>query len=199
MSKRFPLLNTTERAKLSGSIVFFNIQELKRMCEGLRLPGAGKKMALITRIMTYLETGEVVLSPLIPAVSRPQRGEKQELAPAAKMLYGSFKNDAATRAFLKTLVGKHFHYTAFGLDWLNERWLAGNPPTFAEFATFWQAETNARKKQKAPLKKEWALLNFVMAYIKKYPEAPREEVVIAWKHERALQVEAGMQLLRKAL
>lgn len=199
MSKNFPLLDLADRSKLAKAILFFNMQELKRICEGLKLPGAGKKMTLITRIMTYLETGVVVLEPVIPAVSRAKRGETIEFAPTAKILYGSFKNDAKTRAFLKTLIGNHFHYTAFGLDWINQRWLAGNPPTFAEFAAFWQAETTARKKQKAPLKKEWALLNFVMQYIKKYPKAEREEVVIAWKHERLLQVEVGMQVLRKAL
>ena len=199
MSKKFPLLSSTDIIKLNNAVLFFNMQELKRVCEGFGFSSAGKKMALITRITTYIETGEIVLEPVIPAASRAQRGEKVELTPHGMILHGSFKNDAATRAFLKTLVGNHFHYTAFGLDWINERWLAGNPPTFAQFAQFWQIEFSARKKQKAPLKKEWALLNFVAAYIKKYPAAPREEVVIAWKHERALQVEAGMEILRKAL
>ncbi len=199
MNKKFPLLSKAEQADLSKSILFFNMQELRRMCEGLQLPSKGKKMALITRIMTFIETGKIVLEQEIPAISRIKEGQKIPLESQAKILFGSFKNDAATRAFFKKLIGEHFHYTAFGVDWISERWFAGNPPTYKEFAIFWQQEYEARKKTKIPPKKEWALLNFVAAYLKKFPTAEREEVVTAWKQERAQQVERGMVLLRKIL
>ena len=189
-------ISEQNRIVLNQSIFFFNMQELRRRCEGLRLPKAGVKISLISRIMTFLTTGDIVLEPEIPAASRAQKGETIIPAPKAKMLFGAYKNDAVTRAFFKKIIGEHFHYTAFGVDWLKERWLMGKPPTFGEFAKFWQEETLARKKNKAPLKKEWALLNFVLAYIKKFPQAEREEVTTAWKQERSRQVARGMEILR---
>jgi hypothetical protein len=199
MNKKFPLLSKADRDVLAKALLFFNMKELPRFCEGLGLQSKGKKIVLITRMLTFIETGEVVREPKIPAASCAPRGEKADLRANAKMLYGRFKNDAATRAFFKALIGEHFHYTVFGLDWLQERWLAGKPPTYGEFATFWQQEYLARKKSKGEMKKEWALLHFVAAFLKKYPNAEREEVVIAWKQERSRQVAIGEQILRKIL
>lgn len=187
------------RTILNQSLLFFNMQELRRVCEGLRLPKTGVKISLINRIMTFLTTGTIILEPVIPKASCVKKGETIIPAPNAKMLFGAYKNDAVTRAFFKKIIGKHFHFTAFGIDWLKERWLAGQPPTFAEFAIFWQEEITARKKNKAPLKKEWALLNFVLAYLKKSPQAEREEVVTAWKQERSRQVARGMEILQPIL
>lgn len=199
MSKKFPLLSKADCGVLSEALLFFNMKELPRFCEGLGLPSKGKKMILITRILTFIETGEIVREPKIPQVSCASKGEKYELRENAKMLHGSFKNDAATRAFFKKLVGAHFHYTVFGLDWLQERWLAGKPPTYAEFATFWQEEYLARKKHKSEMKREWALLHFVRFFLEKYPNAEREDVVLAWKQERSRQVSIGEEILRKVL
>lgn len=195
-TKKISLITKQDAVELQKSILFFNMQELRRLCEGLRLPKVGVKISLINRIVTFLTTGDIVLEPEIPAISRAKKGEVITPAPKAKMLFGAYKNDAETRAFFKKIIGEHFHYTAFGVDWLKERWLMGKPPTFGEFATFWQEETLARKKNKAPLKKEWALLNFVFAYIKKFPQAEREEVTTAWKQERSRQVARGMEILR---
>lgn len=199
MEKRASLLSQQDYIVLNYSILFFNMQELRRICEGLHLPKAGVKISLINRVMTFLTTGKIVLEPEIPEISCVQKGQKISPDVNAKMLYGAYKNDAATRNFFKKIVGEHFHFTAFGIDWLKERWLTGNPPTFGEFADFWKKETEVRKKNKAPLKKEWALLNFVFTYLKKFPTAQRDEVIVAWKQERSRQVACGMEILRPIL
>ncbi len=61
------------------------------------------------------------------------------------ILKGSYKNDLKTRLFFKNIVGDHFHFTAFGIDWINEKWMEGNPPTYRDYATMWQSEVDRRK------------------------------------------------------
>ncbi len=102
------------------------------------------------------------------------------------MLYGSgsYKNDLATRNFFKELIGDHFHFTAQGIDWLRERWLEGNPPTYADFANEWRAEYERNKKQKRLPKQEWAYIRFVQEYMQHFPSASKKEVNAAWKAKR---------------
>jgi len=196
MKKNFLFLNDVEHEALFDAIHYLNMAELKYMCTYFKLPPVGKKKDLIERIITFIQTGAITTIPEIPASSRAKKGVAYPLAPHTKMLYGNYKNDAATRAFMKTLVGKKFHYTAFGIDWLNARWLAGNPPTYAEFAAYWAQEKAHRTIKKAPLKKEWALLNFVEQFLKDYPDADRETVTASWKKTRAQMVHKTFTLLK---
>lgn len=96
---------------------------------------------------------------------------------------------------MKSLVGNHFHFTAFGQDWIKERWLARKPPTYRQFADFWQKEYKARQKKPAAPKKEWAYINFTRALIQKNPNATRKEISAGWKKERLAQVQKAKDLL----
>ncbi len=88
----------------------------------------------------------------LPAVSCASKGLKSDLHPEALILSGPYKNDLRTRNFVKDLVGEHFHFTAAGIDWIRACWERGKPPTYKEFADWWQAEyaqkdTRALKKR----------------------------------------------------
>ena len=56
------------------------------------------------------------------------------------MLKGGYKNDLKTRIFFKSIIGDYFHFTAFGIDWLKEQWMKGEPPTYKKFADMWTKE-----------------------------------------------------------
>ena len=113
------------------------------------------------------------------------------------MLAGAYKNDLKTRLFFKELVGPHFHFTAYGIDWLEEHWYKGKPPTYNEFAVFWQKEHERRVHKPETPKKEWAYLNFLQHYKEKNPDAPKNEMLDAWARERKNAVYSVMTLLRK--
>ena len=100
------------------------------------------------------------------------------------MLKGNYKNDLKTRLFFKKIIGEHFHFTAFGIDWLNERWMLGNPPTYQEFADMWEDEYRKRQKTPASAKEEWAYIRFVQGYLIHSPESSRDALNTAWENER---------------
>lgn len=199
MKKRFPLLKAQDVETLTDALNYMKLPELKQALEQFELHTKGRKIDLIERIITYIETGEVTEIPQIPAESRAQKGVEYPLHPDTLMLYGSFKNDLKTREFFKQLIGKSFHYTAFGIDWLNQRWLMGEPPTYREFALFWKNEKALRKNRKAEPKKEWALLNFLQEYLAENPDRARVrgEFIAAWNRRRNEMVAVAQGILRK--
>lgn len=82
------------------------------------------------------------------------------------------------------MIGSHFHFTAFGIDWINEKWMEGNPPPYQEFADMWVKETKRRKHSPVAPKAEWAYINFVQSYSQKAPNTSKSDVNQAWKIAR---------------
>ncbi|GAG53803.1 unnamed protein product, partial [marine sediment metagenome] len=87
---------------------------------------------------------------------------------------------------------------AFGIDWLNERWLKGNPPTYQEFAYYWIKETERRRQQGEPPKQEWALIRFMQKMKVEYPNASKEELIHAWKTKQSKKSQQAQQLIHQA-
>lgn len=162
------------------SLTFLHVEELRQLAKKLSLADKGNKMEIILRILHFMETGEKLTVPKFPEVSCAKRGVVYPIEKKALMLKGAYKNDLKTRNFFKELIGDHFHFTAFGIDWLNERWMSGNPPTYEEFALMWQK----RKEMSAPPKEEWAYINFVQKFLASHPKAGRECINEAWEKER---------------
>ncbi len=182
---QFPLLPLKEQSTLQDALHYMKMAELK-------------KALLIERILTLIKDGIVILVPQAPVASLAKNHPIQSLSPSSLMLYGSYKNDLKTRNFFKKLIGPQFHFTAFGIDWLNEHWLQGKPPTYQEFADFWSQETAQHKQEKPKPKDEWMFIRFMQQMEKEEPEAKQEDLLHAWKQVQWQKREEGFQLLDKA-
>lgn len=191
--------NILEINDLKKSLTFLHIPELRDILENLVLPTDGKKIALIYRIVHFLETGKILHSPKIPEVSKARKGIDYPLEPTTLILKNAYKNDLVTRLFFKKLIGEYFHFTAFGIDWINEKWLAANPPTYQEFADMWKVEYARRKANPKAPKEEWAYINFAQKYSKEYKNASHREIIQAWNQERARNVEIVQRILTPIL
>jgi hypothetical protein len=176
---------------------FMNMEEIKHFCNKHGISISGKKGHILDRLKHYLITGEILHPKKIPPISKAKVGEIYLLKPNVLILKGAYKNDFQTRRFFKKLVGEHFHFTAFGQDWISKRWEQGKPPTYNEFAKAWQKEYLKRKKIKANPKKEWAYLNFMQQFLANYPNALKKELAIAWEEERNKQAKKAMKILNK--
>lgn len=192
-------LSLKEAPDLKNALLFLHVAELQDVCEKLSLPTRGKKGVLVGRVMHFLTTGQIVLEAPVPKQSYSQKGVTYPLAPATIMRKGAYKNDLATRLFFKKLIGEHFHFTAFGIDWLNERWQEGTPPTYQEFAGMWKKEYAHRKAEGTTPKEEWAYINFVQKTLHKNPELSRVALTQAWEQERGRQVKRAQKIIREFL
>jgi hypothetical protein len=173
-----------ELATLRESLTFLHVSELREVAAQLNLESKGSKMAIVMRILVFMKTGQKLISPKFPDCSCAKRGQRDPLEATAFMLKGSYKNDLKTRFFFKKIIGEHFHFTAFGIDWLNERWMLGDPPTYQEFADMWEHEYRKRQKTPASPKEEWAYIRFVQGYLNDFPESSRNDLNAAWENER---------------
>lgn len=190
-------LKESDFNELYEALHYMNMAELKEVCAKLHLSFKGQKSDLIKAIMSFLQTGNVAKVSSLPEAAKAKKNVSYPLAPKTYILSGNYKNDAPTRAFMKSLIGAHFHFTAFGQDWIRERWKEGSPPTYAEFAAFWQKEYEARKKRKATPKKEWAYLTFIQKYSQDHPHVSRQQISDAWGKHLEIQVKKAIDLLRK--
>lgn len=174
--------------QLSRALLFLKVAELKEIAKDLALSLQGKKIELIRRILHFLKTGEKATTPRFPKISCGKPEKIRILKPDAVMLKGVYKNDLQTRLFFKTLIGDHFHFTAYGIDWLNEQWMQGTPPTYQAFAEMWQEIYERQKTDPLPAKEEWAYINFIKQFLTHYPHADRDTVMHAWHNERLRNV-----------
>ncbi len=181
---------------LKESLYFLKMPQLKKACDLFSLPSNGKKIDLITRILSFVQHGKIVESPSIPEESRARNYPVQPISRSSLMLYGSYKNDAESRAFFKKIIGPHFHFTAFGVDWLNDRWLKGQPPTYQEFADYWVQETVRRKKTPAEPKAEWRYINFLQQMQREEPSLSKPELMKEWKKLQAENVRTAFEILK---
>lgn len=191
------LLSSPELEALTHALYYLKMIELKNICSSLDIPNNDTKANLISSIILFLKTGSIKPPSKIPAASCAKRGTIYPLKPNTLMLFGNYKNDLKTRMFMKELIGDYFHFTAFGIDWLKERWHNGNPPTYAEFAQFWIDEYDHRKKEPAKPKAEWAYINLVQGYIKQNPHASKLEITKTWMNEQAKNRDIVHRILKK--
>jgi len=168
---------------LKESLHYLHVSELRAYCESLNLSIKGKKIDLINRIIHFVKTDEKINLAKYPAISVSKNRTNPVLAPGALMLKGVYKNDLKTRLFFKEIIGQHFHFTAFGVDWLENRWMEGNPPTYQEFADMWGKEYEFRKTYGSTPKEEWAYINFVKRYFNENPHTARNEILARWEIE----------------
>jgi len=176
--------NNISLAPLQESLNYLHIKELRDYCASLLLSTKGTKSTLIARIIHFLKTGEKIEVPKYPAISCAKGNKTFTPQPDSLMLKGLYKNDLKTRIFFKNLIGEYFHFTAFGIDWLEERWMEGKPPTYLEFAAMWQKEYAYRKENGSTPKDEWAYINFVQRYLLENPKASKDNILKNWDIER---------------
>jgi hypothetical protein len=188
-------LTQEEQKALHDALHYMSVAELKECCNVLALNNSGNKSTLIERITTFALTGTIPSIPTIPPISRAKHHETQALHPQSLMLHGNYKNDARTRAFFKSIIGEYFHFTAFGIDWLNEQWLKGTPPTYQEFARYWVQEYETRKRTKPIPKQEWAYINFLQDAQKSMPHACKDELMATWHQTRKEKILLAYKLL----
>lgn len=181
-------ISIPEQEQLSQALLFLHVDELKEIVHDFDLHEKGKKIELITRIIHFLTTSEKITTPPFPATSCGKAIKNIQITPQTKMLKGQYKNDLQARLFFKKLIGDHFHFTAFGVDWLNEQWMQGAPPTYQEFANMWQKHYEEQKANPLPAKAEWAYINFIKNFLAAHPHADRDTVMHAWHTERLKQV-----------
>ena len=170
--------------KIEEALYCLKVGELRILSKKLNLDSKENKKLLIKNIIYFLKYRKIPEKIKIPEVSIAKKDTKYQIQLNELMLKGSYKNDNQTKEFFQKHIGTHFHFTAFGIDWLNDRWINGNPPIYKEFIDMWVSENQNRKLKKADMKIEWAYMRFSKKYLEENPSASKEVVITKWNEER---------------
>ena len=183
---------------------FLNVDELRAVCKKLGI-ATDLKPEMISRILTHcglikpaIEQPHVSINEEVP---QTVAAVKTPISEDSLMIKGEYRNNAESRAFFKKIIGNHFRFTVFGLDWLKKRWVDLNPPTFREFADMWEQDYDLKKalgqkkiKKIRTDKPEWAYINFVQKMDR--TGLSHKQIIAKWKEERQKQVKFVLDFLQ---
>lgn len=86
--KNTMILCTHDLQELNNSLLYLKMAELKNICQAHQLPDNGNKIALINRIVTFIQTGKILTLPIMPDASKAKKGTAYPLEPHTRMLSG---------------------------------------------------------------------------------------------------------------
>jgi hypothetical protein len=190
-------LSQTDLKNLESAIYFLKVTELKQICEKFNQCHKGSKQDLINTLLAFAR-GDDNYSPnkQISAAEQALRDNANSYDPGVYLVPGVYTNNKASRAILLELIGRHFTFTSYGMDWIKAQWHEGNCPSYLEFADYWQTEYQKRKNRddfasKQTLKR----VNFFREM--KGENLSKQELEKAWAVERAKQATTAFSLFSK--
>ncbi|MEQ9116183.1 MAG: DUF6434 domain-containing protein [Rickettsiales bacterium] len=187
------LLPAKQLKELETCLNFFKMEELKELKDKYSIKASGKKGEVIKGILAFF-SGDTVAAKAIPKASIAKPEDNLSLNSEALILKNLYKNNDETREFMKQLAGEDFHFTAAGQDWIKNRWMEGNPPTYKEFAEFWKGYKVSKKEKP---KDEWAYLNFIQQQSKLNSKLSMNKIKAKWAKHRMEQVNKAKEIIRK--
>ena len=189
-----PRLRQTDRDLIAESIYYLKLDELRTLSRDLGLSDAGAKGILIQGILNQIgvhtEDGRAISKGRQTKFAR----YTGDLSPETHILPGFYTNGQAMRSRFTALVGPHFSFTNYGMEWIREQWISDRYPTYEEFASYWQGEHDRRKEggEFASLQTN-ARVRFFRAH--RGDGLSREALDAAWQEERQRRVAEVRRLL----
>lgn len=197
MTELLYVLTPHEQKMLLAALNYFMAEELAALSAQLELPATGERHEVIERIYRLVTTPTKAARHALPKVSLAQEGAVYPLNKKTLIVKGGYNTNAATKNFLKRLAGPDFYFSASSQDWIAARWQQGKPPSYEEFARYWQGEQTQKAQVKIAPPEDWAYHTFEQTFMIKYPQATESELQAAWQQLRNKQIALAKELLIK--
>jgi hypothetical protein len=144
-------------------------------CRQHGLATSGQKLDVVARIEAFLETGRCDVRER-SARARGRSAVTMRCGPITldTVVGDDFKCDAETRAFFKSVIGEHFHFTAHLQQFRREQQLKSVRLTYGDLVREWMAEHERRKdpNYKSRIARSWEYNQFVRDFM---ADKPRNE------------------------
>ena len=184
---------------LDEAIYFLKVPELRALSERAGLPVAGNKQALIDGLLSLANGNPRARTSAPTELSPTEARHLRSSYPAdTHLVPGHYANNRVHRERFEALIGPHFSYTIYGMDWIRAQWAGGTCPTYAAFAAYWQAEFERRRAGGTfASKRTLQRVRFFRARGKS--GLGKAELEAAWKAERARMAAAATALLDECI
>lgn len=190
-------LNQKNLQALESAIYFLKVTELKQLCESHALCAKGSKQDLINTLLCFAKgEGAATLNAIQSSAEKSLRANADNFDESIYMVPGKYRNNRASRTILTELIGRHFTFTAYGMDWVKAEWHAGRCPSYLEFADYWQTEYE-RRKARGDFASKQTLQRVNFFRTMKEKNLSREALEAAWAKKRAEQAAIALSLFEK--
>ncbi len=162
---------------------YWEKKELVHFCTNHKLPSAGGKLELSTRIENFLRTGKI---DKVVNKKRKYKFDSQEIITSSTKVV-NFKCDAKTREFFIREIGQHFKFNDYLRQFIKTPDLDGSL-TYGHLVAGWLANESDIKQttQKPPIAKQFQFNQFQRDFYNANKNAKREEMLKAWKLVRSV-------------
>lgn len=182
-------MTKADQKKFQESIYYLKVDELKRVCGRLGLAQTGSKAELIQSVFKFYGLKEKTL---LPKSFEKYAGK---LSQETHILPGYYSNGQKSREIFKQLIGDHFHFTTYGMNWIKSQWVDEKYPTYKQFARFWQSEYDRRKSGESFKSADTnARVRFFRA--KKGLGLSKDELEALWQKERKRNKAIVMRIIK---
>ena len=175
-------LSDNQKTLLTEAIYFLKIDELKEIAGMLDVPPKGKKGDILNQIFAVFGIASDDFS-VIDVFTLPAQ-HPSDASPATHIMPQHYTNGKAARALFKDLIGPHFTFTGYGMEWIKACWAADIYPSYEAFAEFWRNETERRKTGAF----KSLSTNRRVRFFRQHKGMERPALEQAWSDERAKQV-----------
>eukprot|EP00392_Amoebophrya_sp_AT5.2_P006986 g6998.t1 len=198
---------------LETALYYLHVPELREVCSGtLKILDKGAKNLLVQRVVAYLRhypREKPVLASLRSFPPEAGRRAGEDAGPSDRfqptrvenlMAHKVYKNDARHREFFVRQIGPQFHFTAAGIEWLNERWLQGVRPTFQEYIEYWKETNEELKNSGKKPSAGFQTLQFNQFQTRHGSKGwNREKLLEEWSKERTEKKKLALQIVGEIL
>jgi len=183
-------MNLDKRPKLNKKIIvgdfkdfYWLKKELVSFCREIGINSSGGKIEIADRISEYLKTGKVIKKTATKKLKLPKSVEPITKDTIIGIEYRSYREK---KDFLKSIIGKQFHFTVHLLDYFKQN--AGKK-SYSDFIDEWYKEQELKKdpsfvKKIAP---QFEYNTYIRDFTKDNPNKTRKEAIKYWKIKKSLR------------
>lgn len=192
-------MTETDLDLIGGSIYFLKVPELKQLLTDAGIKPTGSKQTMINSLIAYAKGDSTRPSaPQFTDGERALRQKANQYDPTVFIVPGVYTNNRKSRELFLTLIGRHFSFTTYGMDWIKDRWAEGTCPTYQAFAEFWQEEY-LRRKNNGAFKSKQTLQRVQFFRAMKDRNLSKGELEDAWAREREHHATRAIASIRKII
>ncbi len=160
---------------------YCTLQELTTLARELAVPRGGGKQALTDRLAAALDGGPP------PSSLRTRTSGRQLSAPVTNqtVIPAGQRCSQVLREHFRREIGPAFTFDAFMRTFIAN----GDGRTLGEAVTHWHA-TRAAAAQPQPIGAQFELNAYLRRWRRDHPNGNRDDALTAWRHHRALPLEA---------
>ena len=187
-------LNKTDLKRLESAIYFLKVTELKQICEKFNQCNRGSKQDLINTLLAYARGDKnYSTNKQLSEAEKTLRANADRYDSSVYIVPGVYTNNKVSRTVLIDLIGRHFTFTSYGMNWIKAQWHSGHCPSYLEFADYWQAEYQKRKNRDDFASKQ-TLQRVNLFREMKGENLSKQELEKAWAIERTKQATTAFSL-----